>query len=420
MEKYYAGIDLGTSGCRLNVINSHKKLIKECSINYADVTQQNPELWWDTVVALFNQLDSELKKQLLAIAVDGTSGSILLVDKEGRQSSSVLMYNDLRATEEADYLKTVLPENNGGQGVSTSLARLLWLLKHEPSEQHAHVVHQADFILGKLSNNYSISDENNCLKLGYDVLNQAWQEELLSLLGDKSTLLPRVYPAGTPVAQIDPRQAQQLGLSDSLQCVTGTTDSIAAFIATGASLKGDAVTSLGSTLVVKLISDTPVFSNKHGIYSHRLNDLWLVGGASNSGARVLRHFFTQQQLDAMTLQLNPQQSTGLDYYPLSDKGERFPIADVDKAPKLTPRPASDLLFFQGILESIANIERQAYQILAELGAPQLASVYTVGGGASNKAWTQIRKKCLNAEMKEAHYTEAAYGAALLAFKGLRG
>ena len=41
------------------------------------------------------------------------------------------------------------------------------------------------------------------------------------------------------------------------------------------------MSSLGSTLAVKLLSATPCDDAARGIYSHRLGALWLVGGASN-------------------------------------------------------------------------------------------------------------------------------------------
>jgi len=416
---YFAGIDLGTSGCRLIVIDKDKHTHYQTTVTYRNPDKQTPQLWWDSVSDLLEGLPSKIKKYLQSIAVDGTSGTILLVDSQGQATSSALMYNDLRATEEAEIIKKVMPKNNGGQGASGSLARLLWLLKHEPSESHTHAVHQADYILGKLSNNYQLSDENNCLKLGYDVVNQCWPIDEIKKLGIAQSLLPKVSPAGTAVAQIDSSQAIKLGLPSTLQCITGTTDSIAAFIATGADKVGDAVTSLGSTLVLKLISGTPIFSPQHGIYSHRLNNHWLVGGASNAGAKVLQHYFSQQQLDQLTAKLLPDEPTGLDYYPLLQTGERFPVADAGKQPKLTPRPDSDLMFFQGILEGIATIEKQAYNKLSELGAPQVSSVRSVGGGSRNKSWTEIRENLLSVKMLESEYTEAAYGSALLALKGLK-
>lgn len=63
----------------------------------------------------------------------------------------------------------------------------------------------------------------------------------------------------------------------------GTTDSIAAFLAAGVDAPGQAVTSLGSTLAIKLLSETRVDDARYGVYSHRLGDSWLVGGASNTG-----------------------------------------------------------------------------------------------------------------------------------------
>lgn len=414
VSHFFAGIDLGTSGCRITVIDRESLIKYSKSISYDKNKEQSPELWWACVKALLTDLPAEVKENLVSISVDGTSGTLLLVDAYGNPSSSVLMYNDLRATEEAKIIKQVLSLNNGGQGASSSLARLLWLLKHEPNQAHRHAVHQADYILGKLSNNYRISDENNCLKLGYDVINRCWPKAALKKLGVEYSLLPDVSPTGTSIATIVESFAQEMGFQKRVTIVTGTTDSIAAFIATGADKIGDAVTSLGSTLVLKILAETPIFSSEHGIYSHRLNDQWLVGGASNSGSKVLLEYFSLDEIAEMTPRLNPERSTGLGYYPLASVGERFPIADVEKQPKLLPRPESNIDFFQGMLEGIANIEKQGYQKLNDLGAPQLKSIRSVGGGATNRGWTVIRKNKLRVEMIEPKYIDAAYGSALLA------
>lgn len=72
---------------------------------------------------------------------------------------------------------------------------------------------------------------------------------------------------------------------------------------------------------------------RFGVYSHRLDDKWLVGGASNTGGAVLRQIFTDDQLGKLSQQINPAETSPLDYYPLQDVGERFPVAD----PKMEPR-----------------------------------------------------------------------------------
>jgi hypothetical protein len=226
--------------------------------------------------------------------------------------------------------------------------------------------------------------------------------------------LPQVVAPGTALGTVTADVARRFGLTAQCRIVAGTTDSIAAFLATGANRFGEAVTSLGSTLVIKILSRQPLFAPNYGIYSHRLGSRWLSGGASNSGGTVLHHYFSQAELDVLTPQLDPDHPTGLDYYPLLDSGERFPVCDPQLPPRLTPRPAQPLLFFQGMLEGMARIEAAGYRRLAALGAPLPSSVRTVGGGGANAAWTRIRARELQVPMIAPRQTEAAYGAALLA------
>jgi hypothetical protein len=227
-----------------------------------------------------------------------------------------------------------------------------------------------------------------------------------------------VLTPGTTLGTITKESAQHFGLPDSTRIVAGTTDSTASFLATGASAVGEAVTALGSTLVVKIIAERPIFATEYGVYSQPLTingqQRWLVGGSSNSGGAVLRQYFSDAQMLTMTAQLQPEQPTGLDYYPLPATGERFPVNDAKLQSRLTPRPVDDVVFFQAMLEGIAHIEAQAYRLLAELGAPYPTSIRTTGGGAKNAAWTQIRSCLLETTLLPAQHVEAAFGAALLA------
>jgi sugar (pentulose or hexulose) kinase len=196
--------------------------------------------------------------------------------------------------------------------------------------------------------------------------------------------------------------------------VAGVTDGCAAFLATGANRPGAAVTSLGSTLVLKLASEQPLFAPEYGLYSHRIGDMWLAGGASNTGGAVLAQFFTPDAIREISGRMDPGTPTGFDYYPLSAPGERFPVNDPALSPRMTPRPADDAVFLQALLEGIANIEALGYRRLAELGGPPLTSVATVGGGAANESWSRIRAAALGVPLKTPASDEAAVGVARLA------
>lgn len=90
---------------------------------------------------------------------------------------------------------------------------------------------------------------------------------------------------------------------------------------------------MGSTLAIKLLSTNRIEDARYGVYSHRLDDKWLVGGASNTGGAVLRKIFTDEQLDKLSEQINPTKASSLDYYPLQAIGERFPMADPNMVPR---------------------------------------------------------------------------------------
>ncbi len=210
------------------------------------------------------------------------------------------------------------------------------------------------------------------------------------------------------------RRLRRLGLPDRVIVAAGTTDGCAAFLATGAAEIGEGVTSLGSTLTIKQLSDRPLFAPAFGIYSHRLGDRWLAGGASNSGGAALAAHFDPPALARLSARIDPRVATPLDYYPLAAPGERFPIADPTLAPRVTPRPADDAEFLHGLLEGIARIEALGYRRLAELGGAGLQAVRTVGGGAGNAVWSAIRARVLGVEMRPAASEQAAVGVARLA------
>ncbi len=418
----YLGIDLGTSACRACVIDADRR---ECASAAAPLpaprrdghaVEQDPAQWWwaleHTLDALRDRVGLERVER---IAVDGTSATLLLCRPDGAPLTPALMYNDSRATAEAGRIAALAPADSPARSPTSSLAKLLWLAR--AVDDPCVALHQADWLAGRLCGRFDTSDENNALKLGYDAGRRCWPDWLRDL-GPVAGCLPRVQAPGTPLAPVLPAWRARWGLAADATVVAGTTDSTAAFLATGARLPGTAVTSLGSTLVLKVLAEAPVAAGEYGVYSHRLGDRWLAGGASNSGGAVLRQFFDDRALAELSARLRPHRPGCLDYYPLPAPGERFPVDDPALPPRLTPRPRDDLRFLQGLLEGIARIERLGYRRLAELGAPWPERVLTVGGGAVNEAWRRIRERMLGVPVEVALHQEAAYGAALLARQGV--
>jgi sugar (pentulose or hexulose) kinase len=448
------GLDFGTSGARACVIDTDRSVAWQQHVAYTNPHEQTPLDWRTALHTLLGSLPKNLAARLRGIAIDGTSGTVLLCDAQLDPISPALLYHDARAQAQAAQLKTIAPAGHTVCTATSGLAKFLWLAQHNLSEHAAYFLHQADWLTALLSGQPGISDYHNALKTGYDVENLCWPDWVKSL--PHSHLLPRVLAPGAAIGMIQPDIATHFGINPRCTLHAGTTDSIAAFIATDAGKSfqfyfegqtrrqrandagsassttrskresqhsftdeiglelGVGVTSLGTTLVLKQLSDTRIEAPEYGIYSHRYGGKWLVGGASNAGAGILRNYFDDAQLAALSAQIDPSQDSPLDYYPLPKMGERFPVNDAQLLPRLSPRPDNDVEFLHGLLQGLARIEATGYAKLAELGAPAIQRVITSGGGAKNLTWQTLRSRLLGVPVTSSEQSEAAYGAAMLA------
>lgn len=409
------GIDIGTSGIRTAVVAPDGMVLSMASTGHLrqDPERIDAELWWQATHACLKQLIEKLRTagqdpaEIAHICIDGTSGTMVLTDANLNPVSRALMYNSKGFEDEARRIAAVAPDPHITRGSGSALARAMRLAGE--SDRPRHLLHQADFIAARLTGQGGQSDVMNALKTGVDPETGHWPDWIVSLLPEG--LLPRALQLGESLGALRADLARELGLGTNAQIRAGTTDSIAAFLAAAPVEEGVAVTSLGSTLAVKMLSARRINEPVHGLYSHRVGDVWLVGGASNTGGRVLGQFFSDAELAALSDRIDTTQKSGLDYYPLVEPGERFPVNDPTLRPRLEPRPADDVRFLHGILEGIARIEAQCYSAISEAGGGKPTQIFTAGGGAQNPTFTCIRADYLGLVPETAAETEAAIGVA---------
>jgi len=421
MHGFVLGFDIGTSGVRALAVDARGQVLGTGSAKLPPTLvtgarrEQHPDDWWYGLQAACRALGKQVDlTQARAVALDATSGTILPVDESSAPLAAGRMYDDADTGDLAARIAQLAPQESAAHGATSPAARALgWL---DSPNLHC-ILHQADWLNRKLGSEDFVTDENNALKTGYDPVARTWPAWLESF-GLPHARLPKVVPVGTPIGKIDAIAASFLGIPAGITLAAGTTDGCATFLASGASRAGEGSTALGSTIVLKLLSDRPIFAPQYGIYSHRLGDQWLAGGASNCGGKTLAALFAEDEIVALSAKLDVTQPTNLDYYPLPSKGERFPIADAQLAPRLTPRPTDDATFLHAILEGFARVEKLGYTRLAELGGPKLVSVRHAGGGSRNAAWTQLRAQHLGVPLADAWSDEAAAGSARLAWRAL--
>ena len=411
----YLGLDFGTTGARACVMAPTGQIEDMDRIDFGDLpVEEAAATWREALLTLIARIPRGLRQRLAALSIDGTSATVLACDEALSPTYPPLMYHDTRAEAEAAAIRRAAGGEHPAAAPSSGLAKMLWMKKTLGLTRARLYLNQADWLSALLSGR-PVSDYHNALKMGADLATGQWPA-WVEYLADVD-YLPVLVKPGATLGVVERPRARELGLNGDCLVRAGTTDSIAAFLAAGVDQPGVAVTSLGTTLVLKLLSKTRVDAGQYGLYSHWFGNLWLAGGASNAGGGVLRQHFSDDELPALSARINPERSSGLDYYPLPCPGERFPVNDPALPPRLEPRPADRAEFLHGILEGLAGIEALGYQRLAELGATPLAEVVSSGGGAANPVYERLRARRLGVPVHRAPEHEACYGSARLACFG---
>jgi len=434
----YLGLDFGTSGARCVGVDPFGRVVYERSETYPAGKAGDADAWRVTLMNLLRGLPADQRSHVEGVAFDGTSASVLMCDRDsGELLCAPMMYSEAMDSSAVDAVRAAAPPFHTATASTSSLCKLVsfWGRASDDEKARAVLSHQCDWLSWLLHGEMGVSDDTNSLKLGWDPepSARAFPPWLLGMCGGqlKGALPWKVVPPGSVVGTVSDDSPLWRGgsaeplLPSSAQVIAGTTDSLAAFVAadTSGGRPGFAVTSLGSTLALKMASDTRVDDARYGVYSHRIGGRWLVGGASNTGGAVLRHLgYDNSSLQKLSRDIDPGIASGeaAELYPLARKGERFPVADDGLEPKLGNVRMDDPEYLHAVLEAIALIEGKGYALLQDLGASPLVEVVSAGGGAANDAWTAIRARVLGTRVTAAAQSEAAYGAALLARQGCLG
>jgi xylulokinase len=426
-ELIFIGIDVGTSGVRVVAAGAVGSVLTETHIPLSSerspdgsLHEQDPQGWWRTVCECIQRVLAILKLQpirlqIAGIAVTSTSGSLVLADKDGQALRPAILYDDSRSTVLARQFNSLAQAGMMRLNASLSLAKAAWVQKEEPSvwSRVRYVLHPADWLTGQLTGEFGISDTSDALKLGYEPDRQEWNSAVWAV-GLSKEQLPTVVSPGRPVGVVGSKGSTESGLPVGTPVLAGATDGMAGLIASGANQFGHANTTLGTTLVWKVLAKCkPVVSG--GIYCHfHPSGAWVPGAASNTGPGSLRTGDPSISVPEMDQFANLELPTDLICYLLPGRGERFPFENPQAETFFERDPQTRGEGYAAQLQAMGLVERWGYEIIEKCGVPLSDVVFSTGAAAKSTILSQLRADILNRIVVRCLHPTAAFGAAILA------
>ena len=413
----FLGIDLGTGGVRCLLVSESGEILEDISrslsqINLSDVaghSEQDANEWISILADALDELFANpLHRNVQAVAVDSTSGTVLPVNPSAVPLAPALLHNDGRAREEAQSCEQYF---GGSCSPTFSLPKILWMQRNLELADNTLFLHATDFLNSWLAGHTDIpTDSTNAMKSGVNLETGDWLANL------PPVNLPDVVSPGVVIGELSLEHCQRWGLNKGVKLVSGATDSNAAFYASGAGEPGEWSTTIGTTLAIKGISETRIDDPTGCIYCHRHPDgHWLPGGASNAGGEILREH--SRELSVLETTANLQIIPNDLVYPSIRRGERLPFLDADFKPFFEGDERRGKDYLLACIEGIAFVEFLSYELLEKYGAYVGQKIFATGGAASSNLGLQIRADILQKSMHIPAHPHSAMGAAILAAAG---
>ncbi|MCO5220617.1 MAG: FGGY-family carbohydrate kinase [Thermomicrobiales bacterium] len=415
------GIDVGTQGARAVAHDSTGRLVASESERFAgdwSGPEQHPSDWWTAVTAVLTRLTNQLgNREVAGISVTSTSGTVLPLDTDWQPVAQALMYGDRRSADVAADIDRQFPEL--GANVSWGLPKIVWFERAHP--ELAHQIHAwrhpADFLIGRLTGEWTLTDQTTALKSGFDPARWSWPDAALRSLEIDLAKLPAIGTSGRIAGRVSVAASNSTGLRPGVPVMLGMTDGCASQVGAGAVRPGAWNSTIGTTLVIKGTTMEPIVDPLGRIYNHRHpQGSWMPGAASNTGAAWISAWFPDRDLNELDRQAATVIPTGRLSYPLLGAGERFPFVSAT-ATGFSDQNTDDLTRYASGLEGVAYLERMAFDLVEELSGEGVEAVNTAGGGSAGETWLRIRANVLDRPIRKVRNANAATGAAMIAASG---
>ncbi len=453
MPRYMLGIDVGTTSLKVAVIDEEANLVGMSSSRYAliqpeaNYIQIDAESLWNAflkcVVLLKEGKEIDLSK-IQGISISSLCPGLIALDGEGKVLVNPIIYSDRRSTKEADaILENVGAEKlfeitaNGSMAGAFSGSSMLWIRNNLPDAyaNTKYFGHLNTYLANRMTGEFGIDYSNASYTNLFETTGgKKWSEYLCEKIGIDYEKLPPLHDSTDVIGTLNNADVIATGIPRGIPVAMGGADTPCATLASGVTKAGDVCESVGTTDVLTICIDQPVFDRGFINRCHVVPGTWIYQGAMSFTGAANEWFLNQFYWDMIENSQNVGEAFrkvnedahnaepgcgGVVFLPYM-LGERSPVWDsyargVFFGVSLnTTRKEMN----RAVLEACGYGLRQLLEIAEQVTGNKITHFTSIGGGAKSEIWAQIKADITGRDLEILDVSDMApVGAALLAGVG---
>ena len=406
----YLGIDLGTSGIKLVLMDEQGELVTSTQANYEVSrphplwSEQNPQAWIDGLDSAMHALAKQQDlSQIKAIGLAGQMHGATLLDDSYTPLRPAILWNDGRCEAECKVLEDKVHNSREITGniamPGFTAPKLLWVSQHEPDifARIHKVLLPKDYLRYVISGTCATDMSDAAGTLWLDLAKREWSHDMLAASGLSLSHMPDLFEGADVCAHLLPEWANKWGLPNECPIVAGGGDNAAGAVGVGLISPGQSMLSLGTSGVYFVVTDGCKSNTENAVHSfcHALPKQWHLMSVMLSAASCADWFAREvanQDLGELFKQVEsePVDRERAPLFLPYLSGERTPHNNPNATGSffgLTHQHSTIDLFY-AVLEGVSFALAEGIDVVEQTGAIS-EQINLIGGGAPSAYWRQL-------------------------------
>lgn len=232
----FAGMDVGTSGCKMLVYDLDGNIVYQSSRKYQEEgngghRELNPEVVMTKVKEVLKDIAGNCIEGITAMAVTSLGESVVCLDKNNNVLTKSMLTGDSRGIPETQEIIDILGADRIFETTGLppnelyGLPKYMWLNRNTNAvKDAAAILYYEDFVGYILTGQRKVSYSSAARSMAFDIRKFEWSEEFLKLAGIRKEQMSEPVPPCTVIGTILPDMAKELGLNEDLKIVAGGHD----------------------------------------------------------------------------------------------------------------------------------------------------------------------------------------------------